>query len=199
MFPITPLRQWAESNGILSGPELEAQEVRIGNHTVISESDVGSTTITNSGDNPINIQLYPSGRAFFNANDTETVISTQNEWTDIAGSWDSAHMNYLTADGNGGMVYQGDVTTQIEYKVGGGYSSPSNNASYELAMFKDGVLKSRTPLDFSPPRQDEVLSLPSLFGFTDTTTEGMVHKPRVRCTSGATNLTIHSLSFTLRG
>lgn len=176
------------------------ETVGIGDNTVIRESEAGSTVLVNEDGKPINIQLYPSGRAFLVANQsTETVIDTQGEWYEIAGTWEAAHLNYLTHDGSGGLTYEGDVTTQTEYQVGGSYISPSNNAQYEIAMFKDGSIKDRTVISFSPPRQDERLSLPSIFGFTDTTTSGMRHSVRVRCTSGMTNITIPALSFTLRG
>jgi len=176
------------------------ETVGVGDYTEIFESDAGSTVIENSGDNPINIQLTPSGRAYLAANQaTETVIDTQGEWVEIAGDWDGAHLNFLTHDGSGGLTYDGDVTTQVQYQVGGSYISPSNNAQYEIAMFKDGSVKDRTIISFSAPRQDERLSLPSVFGFTDTTTTGMRHSVRVRCTNGTFNITIPALSFTLRG
>jgi len=91
------------------------------------------------------------------------------------------------------------VTTQVQYLAGGSYSSPSNNAQYEIAMFLGGSLKERTVLSFSPPRQNENLSLPLITGFTDTTQTGVTHKPRVRCTSGTTNLTIPAMNFTIKG
>lgn len=172
----------------------------VGDRTQIYETEAGSTVLVNEDGNPINIQLSPSGRAFFVGNDsTETVIDTQDEWVDIQGPWDSAHLNFLSAEGDGGLAYDGDVVTQTQYLVGGAYESPSNNAEYELGLFKDGALKERTAIDFSPPRQDETLSLPTIIGFTDTTTEGMTHTPRVRCTNGATNITVNALSFTLKG
>lgn len=178
---------------------VRADSIQVGENSEFGESDQGSTTIVNTAGNPVNIQLAPSGRAYLTGNAVETTISTQNEWYEIAGNWSSAHMNFLTHDGNGGMTYQGDVTTQIIYDMGGAYESPSNNATYEIAMFKDGAVKERTPVDFSPPRAGEVLSLPPLFGFTDTTTTGMRHSIRVRCTSGTDNITIHALSFRIKG
>lgn len=184
---------WTELN--VSAPRLE-----IGTNTELFESDEGSTVLQNTADNPINIQLYPSGRAFFVGNDsTETVIDVQDEWYEIAGPWDSAHMNFLAAEGDGGLTYEGDVTSQVQYNVSGTYTSPSNNATYEIGLFKDDTLKSRTTIDFSPPRQDESLSLPTIVGFTDTTTTGMTHTPKVRCTSGASNITVNGINFTLRG
>lgn len=179
---------------------LAAEKANIAEHTEVFESDAGSTVLRNTDGKPINIQLYPSGRAFLVANQSaETVINTQNEWYEVAGTWEAAHLNYLTHDGSGGLTYDGDVTTQVQYQVGGSYISPSNNAEYEIAMFKNGAVKDRTVISFSPPRQDERLSLPGLFGFTDTTTTGMRHSVRVRCTNGTTNITIPALSFTLRG
>ncbi|WP_324757080.1 hypothetical protein [Haloarcula montana] len=192
------LADWRFDSAV--GGLVSATRAHIGQSTEVFESAAGSTVIQNTDDNPINIQLYPSGRVFLTGNDTtETVINTQNEWVEIEGGWDSAHMNYLSTDGNGKLIYDGDVTTQTQYQVGGAYSSPSNNATYEIGMFKDGALKERTAVDFSPPRQNETLSLPGIFGFTDTTTTNMSHSVRVRCTSGATNLTVHALSFILRG
>lgn len=180
--------------------DVDLKTLSIGENTEIFETDGGSTVLVNSAGNPINIQLYPSGRAFLVGNDsTETVIDTQNEWVEIEGNWDSAHMNYLDHDGIGGLIYRGDVTTQIDYISSGAYVSPSNNAVYEIGIFKDGELKTRTPVDFSPPRQDENLPLPTIPGFTDEMTPDMRHSVRVRCTNGTHNITVNTLSFRIRG
>lgn len=180
-------------------PPVHAKKGYFGDSTEIRETSAGSTVLVNNNGNPINIQLYPSGRAFLRGNDTATTISNQNEWVEITGDWDSAHMNYLSTDGNGRLTYNGDVTTQTQYNVSGSYSTTDNNAQYEIGMFKDGSLKERTNIDFSAPRQDEVISLPGIFGFTDETEEGMTHSVRVRNTTNTSDVTIHALSFTLRG
>lgn len=170
----------------------------VGANTELSESASGSTILQNTAGNPVNIQLSPSGRAFLSGNTTETVIDTQDQWYEISGAWSSAHLNFLSHTA-GTLTYDGDVETQIMYDVGGAYSSPDQNATFEIAIFKDGAVKPNTPIDFSPPRAGETLSLPPIYGFTDSTTTGMSHSVRVRCTSGTTNLTVHSLSFRIKG
>jgi hypothetical protein len=182
-----------------TGDSLAATTVDVGVATELFESTAGSTALRNTAGKPINIQLYPSARAYLSDNTTATTIDAQNTWYQIEGAWDAAHLNLLTHDGSGGLTYDGDVTTQVQYQTGGTYNSPDNNAGYEIAMFKDGSVKERTIMPFSPARQDEDLGLPTLIGFTDTTTPGMTHDLRVRCTTGATNITVTGLSFTLRG
>lgn len=177
---------------------LAADDASIGEYTEIFESDAGSTVLRNADGNPINIQLYPSGRAYLSGNTVETTIAEQDTWYEIEGAWDAAHLNFLT-HGAGDLTYEGDVTTQVAYQAGGSYISPSNNAEFEFAMFKDGVVKDRTIMPFSPARQDEAFALPTLIGFTDTTTSGMTHDCRVRCTNGTTNITVTGFSFTLQG
>jgi len=178
---------------------VSAPEATIGENTHIFESELGTTVVENTNDKAINIQLSPSGRAYIAGNSTETVIDTQDQWYKIDGPWNDAHLNYISHDGTGVLTYEGDVTTQIQYIIGGAYISPNNNAEYELAVFKDGTIKDRTTLPFSPPRQNETLALPTISGFTDTTTENMSHDVRVRCTSGTTNITFKSINFTMRG
>lgn len=194
-MPHRVLKKWMD----FAFGNTEHETVQVGANTEVLESDAGATILRNNGGYPINIELYPSGRAYLAGNSTATTISTQNEWYPIEGAWNANNLNYLTHDGSGGLTYQGDVTTQTQFQVGGSYISASNTAEYELAVFTDGTVKNDTIINFSPARQDEVLSLPTVFGFTDSTTTNMTHDIRVRCTSGATNITIPSLSFTLKG
>jgi len=178
---------------------ISVPEADIGDATTLRESDAGTTILENTDGNVVNVQLKPSGRAYLNANTTETVIDTQNEWYRIEGDWNDAHLNAITHDGAGGLTYTGDVTTQVQYSFGGTYESPNNNAEYDIAVFKNGTLKDRTVLTFSPPFKDERLALPGVFGFTDTTTTDMTHDIRVRCTSGTTNITFSAANFVLKG
>lgn len=185
--------------GTITGSLGVTESLSVGDNSEIVESAAGATVLRNNAGYPINIQLYPSGRTFLVSNTTETTISEQNTWYEIEGAWEAAHLNYLDHDGTGGLIYRGDVTSQTQYQIGGSYSSPSNNARYEIAVFKNGTVKDRTIIDFSPPRQNETISLPTIFGFTDSTEADMRHSVRIRCTTGTTNITVPSLSFTLRG
>lgn len=183
---------------VMAGDLSVSGSTTIGSSSEISESAAGSTVIQNTAGNPVNIQLSPSGRAYLVGNTTATTISTQDTWYEISGTWNASNLNYLSHT-SGALTYDGDVATQVEYNVGGSYSSPDNTATYEIGVFTDGSLKPSTVIDFSPPRAGESLALPNIFGFTDSTASGTSHSVRVRCTSGTSDITIRSLNFIIKG
>ena len=176
----------------------EFGNVLVGENTELQESGGGETILTNTAGHPINIQTYPSGRAFLQSNDTNTTIETQDEWVGVEGMWNSAHLNAISAN-NGKLTYDGAITSQVMYFIGGSAETFNNNETFEIAVFLNDQIKENTRAEVDFARGDELISLPAIIGFTDTTNTGDTHEVKIRNRTSTTDIRVQSLSFALKG
>lgn len=181
-------------------PEVNSESVSVGENTRLEETAGGNSALTNEGtDTSIMIEEQPSGAAYLTGNTQTTTVSVQDEWTPIAGSWAATNLNQVTLVADGGLKYEGGAATQLQFTISGAYTAQTANETYQIAIFEDGQLRDRTQLQFEVTIADELSSLPTVTGMTDDVSAGTVHRPMIRSTTGAEDITIVGIDFVVRG
>lgn len=129
--------------------------------------------------------------------ETETTISTQNEWTDIAGATSEGNeTERMEQSANGVLKYIGSRDSNVHLTASVSFYG-SNGDVYEFAIDKNDTVEPATAVRAEGKGQNANLVV-STSGIEDLVTNETV-KLACRNTSGTNNLTVSAYTFNLLG